>query len=94
MCKLDTRISKYIACIVDGIRFIVKDRDDRLTTQNSGVLVYEELEDDDNGGGGDDERMKFYGILDSVVEVNYIYDRRVILFKCTWFDTDPKKKWV
>ena len=91
-CKPDRRVSKYTGCIVDGVRFTVKDRDDRLTTQNSGVLVYEELEDDDNGCG--DERMEYYGILDEVVELNYIYDRSVVLFKCTWFDTDPKKKWV
>ena len=88
-CKPDRRVSKYTSCIVDGVQFTVKDRDDRLTTQNSGVLVYEELEDDDIGCG--DERMEYYGILDEVVELNYIYDKSVFLFKCTWFDTYPKR---
>lgn len=38
--------------------------------------------------------MEFYGILESIIEVNYIYDRNVMSFKCTSFDTNPKKKWV
>ena len=90
VCKPNRHVSKYTTCIINGVWFIVKDCDDRLTTQNSGALVNEELEDDDNGGGGD-ERMEYYEILDSVVELNYIYDKSVFLFKCTWFDTYPKR---
>ena len=33
----DINASTYTACIVNGVRFMVRDRDARRTTQNSGV---------------------------------------------------------
>nr|XP_043611316.1 uncharacterized protein LOC122582917 [Erigeron canadensis] len=54
-------------------------------TQNSGVIVqgvYNDIEDD------------YYGYIDEVTELSFIKDYRVILFKCTWFDNDRKRKHV
>ncbi|KAF3455932.1 hypothetical protein FNV43_RR00575 [Rhamnella rubrinervis] len=34
-CKPDIRVFKYTACIVDGVRFTVKDCDDQLIIQNN-----------------------------------------------------------
>ena len=34
----------------------------------------------------------FYGHLEEILAFSYIFRNRVLLFKCKWFDTDPKKK--
>ena len=93
-CNPDRRVSMYSACIVDGVRFTVKEQDDRRTTQNSGVIVYDGNDDDSIDAGDLDERQEFYGVLDSVIKIHYICRRILVVFKCTWFDTDLKKKWV
>ena len=58
-CKHDQRVSMYSACIVDGVRFTVKEQDDRRTTQNSGVgvVVYDGNDDDNVDAGELDERQ-------------------------------------
>ncbi|KAL3633937.1 hypothetical protein CASFOL_022699 [Castilleja foliolosa] len=52
-------------------------RDSRRKTQNSGVVV------DANHG---DNMIAFYGVLDDIIQLDYVRDKRVILFKCDWFD--------
>ncbi|XP_034681069.1 uncharacterized protein LOC117911010 [Vitis riparia] len=79
----DRRVSLYHSCVVNGIRFHTKDRDDRHTTQNSGVLVL---------GDHYEDMIDFYGVLLNVVVLDYIFNNQVVLFKCEWFDTDPNKK--
>nr|GMD99064.1 uncharacterized protein LOC109169448 [Ipomoea batatas] len=68
---------KYTACIVNGVRFHTKDRDSRHKTQNSGIVVQ---------GNHGDELIDFYGVLNEVIELEYIKDHRIVLFKCDWFD--------
>ena len=67
---------------MNGVKFLVEQRDIRLATQNSGVLVPK-----DNG-------QNFYGVLQEVIELCYLKDCTVLMFKCKWFktDIDPKKK--
>ena len=36
--------------------------------------------------------IDFYGVLPNVVVLDYIFNNQVVLFKCEWFDTNPKKK--
>ncbi|WKA09144.1 hypothetical protein VitviT2T_026818 [Vitis vinifera] len=79
----DRRVSLYHSCVVNGIRFHTKDRDDRHITQNSGVLVL---------GDHYEDMIDFYGVLLNVVVLDYIFNNQVVLFKCEWFDTDPNKK--
>ncbi|WJZ84642.1 hypothetical protein VitviT2T_004236 [Vitis vinifera] len=79
----DRRVSLYHSCVVNGIQFHTKDRDDRHTTQNSGVLVL---------GDHYEDMIDFYGVLLNVVVLDYIFNNQVVLFKCEWFDTDPNKK--
>ena len=40
------------------------------------------------------EQNTFYGRLEEILQFSYIFGRRVLLFKCKWFDTDPRKKRV
>ncbi|KAL3637841.1 hypothetical protein CASFOL_018289 [Castilleja foliolosa] len=81
-CAPSRCIKKFSGCIVNGVRFFTKDRDSRRKTQNSGVVV------DANHG---DNTIAFYGVLDDIIQLDYVRDRRVILFKCDWFDLGRKK---
>ena len=78
----DNQVHTYTWCIVNGVSFHTKDRDDRRITQNSGIYISAEH---------DGEEVDFYGILSNVVVLNYILGYKVILFKCSWFDTNKKK---
>nr|XP_043639223.1 uncharacterized protein LOC122610292 [Erigeron canadensis] len=83
-CLPDHRVSSYKGYIVNGVKYIVKSTDDCRRTQNCGVTVrvHNNIEDD------------YYGYVDEVIELSFIKDYRVILFKCTWFDNDRRKKHV
>ena len=73
-------MSYYVACPVDGIRFLTYNRDSRGMTQNSGDFV---------PGTYDNT---FYGQLEDILEFTYLNGFLVILLKCKWFNTDPTKK--
>ncbi|XP_059656677.1 uncharacterized protein LOC132303439 [Cornus florida] len=72
-CGPLSRVSRYSACIVNGIRFHTKERERNRRAQNSGVLVKGESED-------------YYGVLTDIIELRYLLGRQVFLFKCDWFD--------
>ncbi|GJU70041.1 hypothetical protein Tco_1256300 [Tanacetum coccineum] len=65
----------YPACIVNGVKFVVHERDILHTTQCSGVSTL-----------GLDGEM-YYGQLEEILELTYIGHRKVVLFRCKWFDT-------
>jgi hypothetical protein len=67
--------STYTACIVNGVRFMVHERDKKHTTQNSGVSV--------EGENGE----KYYGQLEEIIELRYPNEYSTVLFRCKWFDT-------
>ncbi|CAN6704834.1 unnamed protein product [Malus baccata var. baccata] len=67
----------------NDMEFLGATRDDKLSTQNSGVHV---------PGAGDSEDINFYGKLTSVVQLLYKDRCQVILFKCLWFDTNPHNR--
>ena len=71
--KSNIVVSSYLACIVNGVRFVTHDRDVRLKTQNSGVLV------------SGTEHEIFYEQLQEILEFSYLNDFSVVLFKCKWF---------
>ncbi|KAJ9552527.1 hypothetical protein OSB04_016572 [Centaurea solstitialis] len=76
----DLNAYSYTACVVNGVRFVVHSRDIRRTTQNSGVAV--------PGTYG----FMFYGQLEDIIEIRYLSGYSVVLFRCKWFNTDPRKK--
>ncbi|KAF7814854.1 uncharacterized protein G2W53_028823 [Senna tora] len=67
----------YSTFMVNGYRFHTKDRALRRKTQNSGVLVKGDVSDIDK---------EYYGVLEDVYELNYVWNRKVYLFKCHWWD--------
>ncbi|GKC19334.1 Myc-type, basic helix-loop-helix domain-containing protein [Tanacetum coccineum] len=74
-----TSACTYPSCIVNGVKFVVHERDILHTTQSSGVST-----------PGLDGEM-YYGQLEEILELTYIGPRKVVLFRCKWFDTiNPK----
>ncbi|GJU74007.1 retrotransposon ORF1 [Tanacetum coccineum] len=55
---------------------MVRSRDESLITQNSGVSTPGE-----NGS-------MFYGLLEEIMELNYLTHQKVVLFRCKWFKTN------
>ncbi|PON97307.1 hypothetical protein TorRG33x02_067740, partial [Trema orientale] len=74
--------SSYPGYMVNGVKFLVDKRDSRRNTQNCSVRI---PRFDGN---------YFYGVLEQVLELSYIRGFNVVLFRCRWFDTDPRKKWI
>nr|GEV87197.1 hypothetical protein [Tanacetum cinerariifolium] len=64
------------SCIVNGVKFVVYSRDERLITQNSEVSMPGE-----NGS-------MYYGLLEEIMKLNYLTHQKVILFRCKWFKTN------
>ncbi|XP_062113418.1 uncharacterized protein LOC133824536 [Humulus lupulus] len=69
----------YAGCMVNGVRYHTKSRDERLLTQNYGVHVEAEY---------DGNICDFYGIINEIWEVHYLYLNKVILLKCSWYNTN------
>nr|GFB24218.1 hypothetical protein [Tanacetum cinerariifolium] len=65
------------SCVVNGVRFVVHSRDERCTTQNSGICSL-----------GPDGEM-YYGQLEPILEFSYL-SFKTLLFGVKWFDTSNK----
>ncbi|PWA47008.1 hypothetical protein CTI12_AA502630 [Artemisia annua] len=65
------------SCVVNGVRYVVHSRDERRTTQNSGIC-----------SPGRDGEM-YYGQLQEILEFKYLLFK-VALFRVKWFDTSNK----
>ncbi|KAM3282182.1 putative protein isoform X1 [Capsicum chacoense] len=72
--------------IINGYRFHVEDYDKKLRTQNYGVVVV-----GDSGTPGDN--VDYYGVLTEVIELQFIEDRRVILFRLFYVNDNSNKVW-
>ncbi|GJY09683.1 reverse transcriptase domain-containing protein [Tanacetum coccineum] len=70
------------SCVVNGVRFVVHNRDELRTTQNSGIC----------SPGGKDGEM-YYGQLQEIHEVLYL-SFKVMLFRVKWFDTSNEGRKV
>ncbi|XP_021829050.1 uncharacterized protein LOC110769375 [Prunus avium] len=77
----DKRVGMYTGCVVNGVRWQVKHIEETRTTQNSGVMV---------PGTHGDQQSNFYGRLVNVVKIGFQDGYHVILFKCEWFNTQPR----
>lgn len=88
VCK---RYKKYI---VNGFRFHTKEIEAKRKTQNSGVVVIAKTRSfsstrDSNPITGD---IIYYGILTDIIELDYLFGKRVVLFKCDWVSNRGKKQ--
>nr|GEU32162.1 reverse transcriptase domain-containing protein [Tanacetum cinerariifolium] len=65
------------SCVVNGVRFIVHSRDERCTTQNSGIC------------SPCLDREMYHGQLEQILEFSYL-SFKTMLFRFKWFDTSNK----
>ncbi|GJV81014.1 reverse transcriptase domain-containing protein [Tanacetum coccineum] len=70
------------SCVVNGVKVVVHNRDERRTTQNSGIC----------SPHGKDEEM-YYGQLQEILEFLYL-SFKVVLFRVKWFDTSNEGRKV
>ncbi|KAL3838469.1 hypothetical protein ACJIZ3_023060 [Penstemon smallii] len=73
----DQRVTHYEACVVNGLRFHTKQREINKKTQNCGVVVKVEEE----SGYRD-----YYGVLIDIIQLDYLGNNHVVLFKCDWYE--------
>lgn len=71
----------------NGYRFHTKERDSRITTQNSGVTLTAltskfACSSDQNPV---DEDVTYYGIIEDIIELDFWSQFSVVLFRCDWF---------
>ncbi|KAG8382296.1 hypothetical protein BUALT_Bualt05G0062100 [Buddleja alternifolia] len=79
----DKWVTHYEGCIVNGLRFHTKQREMNKKTQNSGVVVKVEEE----SGFRD-----YYGVLTDIIQLDYLGNHHVVLFKCDWFEGKSVQK--
>ncbi|KAI3751293.1 hypothetical protein L2E82_22347 [Cichorium intybus] len=73
-------VKSHKGYFVNGYKFHTQRHNDGHITNNCGVCV--------RGTAYNDEESDYYGLLDEVLEVDYLGSGRciVVVFKCTWFD--------
>ena len=81
--NLDTRVYSYTGCVVNGIKFQIVNQDVSRKIQNSGISVWSIHQN---------EEINFYGAILEILKFHYIKDCRAIMFKCKWFQTEPKNR--
>ena len=77
--------SRFVWCKVNGYKFCTEKHDEGLTNQNSGVVVV--------GNNGSDT-LSYYGVLTDIIQVQYFSHKRVVIFKCKWFDAHSGERGV
>ncbi|KAK1383580.1 hypothetical protein POM88_021315 [Heracleum sosnowskyi] len=75
------RYNSYQSCIVNGVRFRCKEYDDTLRTQCSGVCTE---------GDHDNNDIIYYGILIEIMQLSFLFDRKVFLFRCKWYNSNMR----
>lgn len=77
------RVTTYHGYVVNGYRFHTVEHGSLKSTNNSGVCIKGSIY-------GEDE-LDYYGRLLEVMVVEYpgLHDKKVVLFKCEWFDPSP-----
>ncbi|WMV46610.1 hypothetical protein MTR67_039995 [Solanum verrucosum] len=75
--------------LLNGLKigFHVEDYDKKLSTQNCGIVVLGENDKDS-------ENLDYYGVLTDAIELQFVMDRRVVLFRYNWFDVYDEIKGV
>ncbi|KAM3394924.1 hypothetical protein P3S68_003928 [Capsicum galapagoense] len=77
----DVRGTKHIGCIVNGVMYHIQQHDELCKSQNCGIVVrglHEKMEID------------FYGIINDILELEYVEENQVFLFKYEWFYLSKK----
>ena len=79
------------ACNANGVHYSSYEREQHLKTRNSGIMT---SGDHLIGRKKKSESFDHYGHIEEVIELFYsdkVTVRSVVLFKCYWYNQDPKK---
>ncbi|XP_060215669.1 uncharacterized protein LOC132642553 [Lycium barbarum] len=79
----DVRGRRHTGCVINGVRYLIQRRDELRKSQNCGIVV---------AGYHENELIDFYGIITDIIELEYVDENRVFLFKCKWFDLRKKTR--
>ena len=79
--KVGRRFKGYI---IGGVRFHVREIEEKRKTQNSGVVVATKTSFLDSD-------VVYYGVLNDIIELNYYERFKVVPFKCDWVDVERGK---
>lgn len=63
------------------MKFCCKEHDDKLKTQYSGVCTW---------GGHENHDIMYYDTLLEIIQLDIVYPRKVFVFHCKWYNTDPR----
>ncbi|KAH0681212.1 hypothetical protein KY284_022297 [Solanum tuberosum] len=80
-------VTRFKGYIINGYRFHVQDYDKGLRTQNYGIVVTGETDEED-------KTVDYIGELTNILELQFIGGRRLILFRCMWFDVYDNERQV
>ena len=78
-------VQRFKGYVINGFRFHTKELEAKRSKQNSGVLVKGVMEN---------KYIDYYGVLTEIIELQYVKDKRIVLFKCDWWDVDNVGKSV
>ncbi|XP_042441453.1 uncharacterized protein LOC122026804 [Zingiber officinale] len=65
----------FVCCKVNEYKFHTEEHSKGLRTQNSGILVV---------GNYGAENIDYYGVLSHIIELQFLGERRIVVFKCKW----------
>lgn len=87
-------VKQYKGFIINGFRFHTKNLERKRKTQNSGVMLQAVTNSfssvrDNNPIMGD---VTYYGVLNNIIQLEYSYDKKVVLFDCDWISNGRRKK--
>ncbi|KAK3039560.1 hypothetical protein RJ639_027704 [Escallonia herrerae] len=87
-------VTRYKGFIINGFRFHIKELEQNRKTQNSGLVVNAMTPSfsstrDDNPILGD---LTYYGVLEEIIELQYLGSKRVVLFRSNWVSKGSRKK--
>lgn len=87
-------VKQYKGFIINGFRFHTKHLEHKRKTQNSGVMLEAMTNSfssarDSNHVIGD---VTYYGVLNDIIELEYSFDKKVVLFDCDWISNGRRKR--
>ncbi|KAG8365720.1 hypothetical protein BUALT_Bualt17G0001300 [Buddleja alternifolia] len=85
---------KFSGFLVNGFRFHTKDQESNKKTQNSGIMVSTITSSFANRR---DNRpivteLSYYGAIRDMIELDYLQERKVVLFDCEWVSKGKRLK--
>ena len=76
-CGPDPQVAFFKGCIVNGVRFHTKVRNQTRRTQNNGITI---------PGEHESMNINYYGELKNILDLRYMGGKHVYLFECNWWD--------